>query len=74
MKFLLPVVIAASLSLCSSQKNQSHSSAKEKGSLKTGADQTEKYLAYNFVIDALWSCRLAILYSIWSTPDLRPGN
>jgi uncharacterized protein YbbC (DUF1343 family) len=47
MKFLFPVIITASLAFCSISRKQSQSSAgKEKGAIKTGADQTEKYLPY----------------------------
>ena len=47
MKFLLPIIIAAGLAFCSTSKQQSQSTAiKETDQIKTGADQTEKYLPY----------------------------
>jgi uncharacterized protein YbbC (DUF1343 family) len=46
MKTLLSIVIAASLAFCSSSKLQSQKRDAAITEIKTGADQTEKYLAY----------------------------
>ena len=46
MKFILSIVIAASLAFCSSSKNQSKINTTTGKEIKPGADQTEKYLPY----------------------------
>ncbi len=46
MKFLLPIVIAASLAFCSTSKYQPQHKVDTGKEIKTGADQTEKYLPY----------------------------
>lgn len=47
MKLLLSIIGAACFSLCASYKHHTQiPAAKEKGQIKTGADQTEKYLPY----------------------------
>ncbi len=46
MKFILSVVIAASLAFCSSSKKKSQNKIDAATEIKTGADQTEKYLPY----------------------------
>lgn len=46
MKFLQLIVIAASLAFCSISKHQSESKVDNGNQIRTGADQTEKYLPY----------------------------
>lgn len=47
MKLLPLIIVAASLNFCSTPKHQSSGQTSiEKGEIKTGADQTEKYLPY----------------------------
>ena len=56
----MPVIIAASLAFCSTSKNQLHKQADAGKEIKTGADQTEKYLPY------LKGKRVAILANLTS--------
>jgi len=46
MKLLLSIIIASSLVFCSSSKHQAKNKAVAGTEIKTGADQTEKYLPY----------------------------
>jgi uncharacterized protein YbbC (DUF1343 family) len=46
MKFLPILLLATSLNFCSTTSNQSTSPVDTKNEIKTGADQTEKYLSY----------------------------
>ena len=46
MKFLSFLIIAASFSFCSTSTHQSKKNTTARKQIKTGADQTEKYLPY----------------------------
>jgi uncharacterized protein YbbC (DUF1343 family) len=61
MKFLLTIIVATSIGFCATPKGQSQTATKkEYNSIRTGAEQTEKYLPY------LKGKRVAILANLTS--------